>query len=168
MRRGGWKSLRKSRKKARSSYNFQQGGASSSQDIARSVTAPGPQKRKGEDIEEREVKGQVEGGGLVWWVPKAPTGDETDEEMEPPVHPAKEDRRIGEVFVPDVDCRQPTSACEKAPPGECRIQASSYTRDLLRGGVHSATPSPHTRGTCTQKCGQRTSVTGEQWDSRAA
>ena len=84
-------------KRARSAYNFQQGGASSSQ---------GPQKRKGEDIEEREVKGEVEGGGLVWWVPKAPTGGETDEEMEPPVHPAKEDRSIGEVSNWDAYCEE--------------------------------------------------------------
>ena len=53
-------------KKARSSGNYREGGASSSS---------GPQKRKGEDIEEREVKGQVEGGGLVWFVPKAPSGE---------------------------------------------------------------------------------------------
>ena len=50
------------------------------------------------------MKGEVEGGELVWWVPKAPTGGETDEEMEPPVHPAKDNRQIGEASNWDAFC----------------------------------------------------------------
>ena len=44
------------------------------------------EKRKGEDIEEREVRDREEGGGLIWWKPKMYTEDEP---MDPERHPDK-------------------------------------------------------------------------------
>ena len=65
-------------------------------------------KRKGDDIEEKEVEDAMEDGGLVWWQPKT---NAKDEDMEPVAHPAKEDRKIGEVSSWDMFCGENEVGC---------------------------------------------------------